>query len=86
MPRLRPKTPWFIALELAMAAGRHYRDLSERDRTRLRVLLSKSKGRPSNLTARERDDLKKIARRLDAPGIVRGALPFGGGKRRKRGR
>lgn len=82
---MRPKAPWFIALQLALAAGRQWSELPPRDRERLRALLAKSKGLPTNLSAREREELRRIARKLDLPGIARDAvLPFAG-RRRTRG-
>jgi hypothetical protein len=81
---LRPKTPWFLALQLALEAGRNLKAIPEAERRRAVELLRKSQGRPSNLSQRERDELKAVARALDLPGVARSALPFGGG-RKKRG-
>jgi hypothetical protein len=72
-----------IVLQAAMAAGEHWRDLPEADRRRLRELLAKSRGRPSNLSRRERDELRALVRRVDVPGFARRMAPLGRRTRRR---
>jgi hypothetical protein len=72
---------WVIAaLEAAWIANRHWRRLDPDERARLRELARKSRGRPSNLTARERDEAAELLRKLDYAelgGSVTGLfLPF----------
>jgi len=68
------------ALEAAWIANRHWRRLDPDERARLRELARKSRGRPSNLTARERDEAAELLRKLDYAelgGSVTGLfLPF----------
>jgi hypothetical protein len=57
---------WLIAaLEAAWIANSHWRRLDSDERARLRHLLRKSRGRPSRLTDRERDEAAKLLRKLD---------------------
>ena len=85
MPRLTKlgRTPWLLALQAAVVAGQHWRALDEKDRHRLTTLLRDSRGWPGNLTSRERDELRKLAARLDLPGIGRDLLPLARRGRRR---
>ena len=67
MPRLpgRRAIPWLVVLEILRASKAHWDELNPRDRMRLVELLRKSKGRASNLSAAERNELRAIARRLE---------------------
>ena len=57
---------WVIAaLEAAWMANRHWRQLDPEERARLRELARKSRGRPSKLTDRERDEAAALLRKLD---------------------
>jgi hypothetical protein len=57
---------WLVAAaQLALIANRHWRRLEPEERRRLRELLVKSKGRPSNLTARERREAEELLEKLD---------------------
>ena len=81
MPRRGPffavKTaPWALALELAMVANAHWQELKDSERRRLGELIRKSKGNPRALNQRERDELRKIAAKLDFPGMARDLVPF----------
>lgn len=72
---------WLIAaLEAAWLARRHWRRLDPEERARLRELIRKSRGRPSNLTERERDEATVLLEKLDYAelgGSVTGLfLPF----------
>jgi hypothetical protein len=68
--------PWAVLLDAAAVVNSHWHELKESERNRLGVLIRKSKGNPSNLTKRERDELRKIAGKLDVPGMARDLIPF----------
>ena len=77
--------PWAAALQVSLVLGRRWRNLSEKDRARLVRIVRDSKGRLSNLTAKERDDLRRLARKADLRGIGRDLVALRGGRRlRKR--
>jgi hypothetical protein len=69
--------PWAILLDAATVANAHWHALKASERERLGTLVRKSKGNPSNLTKRERDELRKIAGKLDFAGMARDLIPFG---------
>ena len=50
--------------------ARHWQNLTPAERRRLRELLTRSKGRPSNLSRREQRELRDLVRKLDAPGLA----------------
>lgn len=57
---------WFIAaIEVAWIANRHWRRLEPDERRRLRTLITKSCGRPSKLTARERAEAEGLLQKLN---------------------
>ncbi len=73
---------WLVALaESSWVAWSHWRRLEPGERERLLTLARKSKGRPSNLSARERrqaDDLLDKLGHLELLGSVASTwLPFG---------
>ena len=76
--------PWAMALQAGLVAREHWRKLTEKERSRLLELLGKARGRPGNLTAREREELKRLARKLDVPGFGRNLLPLGRAARGKK--
>lgn len=83
----RRLAPWLMVIEVLRAGRDHWGELDPRDRTRLTDLLRKSKGRPQNLTARERTELRGIAKRLELLRFARTAATAAavgrrGGKRR----
>ena len=97
MPRL-PKAAkrlgpvgWALAVgELALLTGRHWRGVHPSTRSRLRELVTKSRGRPSGLTAAERREVVRLVRelRLGTLGrdLARAASPLrvpGAGRRRR---
>jgi hypothetical protein len=70
---LARRVPWLKVLATATwlaAKGRaHVKDnLTEGDRTELRKLLAKSKGKPNNLSARDRDRVKAIVKKAAVGG------------------
>ena len=57
---------WIVAAaQVALIANRHWRRLEPEERRRLRELLVKSKGRPSKLTARDRQEVEQLLQKLD---------------------
>jgi hypothetical protein len=73
-----------IVLQAGMAAGQHWRHLDAHERTRLKHLVLLSKGRPGNLSPKERAEVKRIAAKLDLPGLARVVAPIAGRGRRRR--
>jgi hypothetical protein len=66
--------PWTRLLTLARAAPllkRHWDKLTPAERRDLQRLARKSKGRPSNLTLKERVHLRRIVRKLELRGLGR---------------
>jgi hypothetical protein len=53
-----------VVAEAAIATKKHWDRLEPGTRLRLVQLVKKSKGRPSNLTVRERLELRKLVRQL----------------------
>ena len=91
MPKLPffKASPWMLAAEAAMAARRHWSDLEPADQRRLRELLPKARPGSSGLSAKEKDELRAIVRKLDVVGIGKEILPVVGNrykKQRARGR
>ena len=76
--------PWTMALEGAVVARRHWQKLDESERSKLTRLIRKSKGTPTNLTERERAEIRKLVGKLDLAGIGRDLLPFAGRLRSRR--
>ena len=73
-------------MQAVLAIGERWRGLSQRDRARLTRLVRDSRGRLGNLSARERDELRKVVRKLDLKGMGREVVPLLRGGRRKRRR
>jgi hypothetical protein len=74
MPRLRP-APWWVVLELANLAHHEWRELPAADRDKLTRLAVKSRGLPTNLTPRERAEVKRILGRVDLKRVARDLVP-----------
>jgi hypothetical protein len=67
MPSLKRASPWLyviVAAEVAVLLKEHWDRLDERERRRLPELVRKSRGRPSNLSAREKRELRRIVDRI----------------------
>jgi len=80
--------PWAALLQAAVVIGRHWRELSEKDRARLTGLVRDSGGRLSNLSTKERTELRKLSGKLDIKGIGReltGLARRGRTRRRRHG-
>jgi hypothetical protein len=69
--------PWLLLVELGWTINRHYQQLPQRDRSELTRLLTKSKGLPQNLSAKEREDLKRIVTSFDYKAVGRDLIPVG---------
>jgi hypothetical protein len=78
--------PWALVLQALLVVGRRIASLPSRDRTRLLELLRQSGGWPGRLGARDRAELRKLVRKLDARAMARELVPLargGRGLRRK---
>jgi hypothetical protein len=92
--RLRAlRLSWLLAaVETALATRRHWQRIEPGTRRRLRELVIKSRGNPSNLTPHERRELRRLAGQLDLRTLVRelgdvvSPLPLPGRRRRRRRR
>ena len=77
--------PWTLLLQVGLVLDRRWRRLSEKERARLLRLLRESHGRLDRLSATQREDLRKLVRKLDLVGAgseLRLLVPSG--RRRKR--
>lgn len=76
---------WLRVLAIAQVAllvRRHVVMLERDERSRLAVLVGKSKGRPRrNLTANEREEMLRLVRKLEPGAFARGAWGAARGKR-----
>jgi hypothetical protein len=64
-----------IALaELALLAREHVTKLNPEERRRIRELVIRGRGRPSNLTARERSELAMLLAKLEPKLFARNAI------------
>ncbi len=77
--------PWLALSRAAMIVSRHWNALSSKERANLTQLVGESRGRASNLTSRQRAELRKLAGKLDLLGMGRELFALRGGAR-KRGR
>jgi hypothetical protein len=83
--------PWVAILQGGGVIGRRWRALSTKERARLTGLARDSRGRPGNLSAKERAELRSLLGKLDLKGMGRELLPVarrgrGRGRRGHRGR
>jgi len=78
--------PWALLLRGGMIVGKRWSALSAKERARLAGLLRESRGRLSNLSTRQRVELRRLARKLDLKGMRRELVPLvrGGKRSRKR--
>jgi hypothetical protein len=83
--RLRA-VPWATVLQAVVLAGRRWRSLSKKERTRLRRLVRDSQGMPSNLSLKQRAELRRLIGKLDLRGLAReiAAVTRGGRGRGRR--
>ncbi|HTC71378.1 MAG TPA: hypothetical protein VK655_00720 [Solirubrobacteraceae bacterium] len=89
LDRLRA-LPWVAMAQVGVVIARRWRALSAKDRARLTRLARASRGRPGNLTTKERAELRWLLRKLDLRGIAAELYALtrrrGGRRRRSRGR
>ena len=80
--------PWAVLARVGVVVGTRWTALSAKERARLASLVRGSRGRPRNLSVRDRYELRKLVRKLDLKGAGRELLPLvsGGKRRRRRGR
>jgi hypothetical protein len=91
-PKIRAKAalartkslPWAAALQAGMVLRSRWRGLSQKDRDRLIRLMRDSRGRLSNLSGRERSELRRLVAKADLKGIGRDLLALRGRRGRKR--
>jgi hypothetical protein len=77
--------PWAALARVSVVIGRRWTSLSQKERERLSRLVRASGGRPANLSAGERKELRKLVGKLDLKGAGRELLPLvRGGRGRKR--
>jgi hypothetical protein len=81
--RLRT-VPWVFLLQAGAVLRSHWRSLSRKDRTRVTTLLRTSRGRPGNLSAKEREELRALVGKLDLKAIARDLAPLGRPRKKRR--
>ena len=57
--------PWALLLQIGVVLGKRWRSLSAKERARLTQLTRESQGRLSNLSGKQRKELKKLVGKLD---------------------
>jgi hypothetical protein len=57
--------PWTAMLQVSLVLGRRWRSLSDKDRDRFTRLVRDSRGRASNLSTKERAELRRLVGKLD---------------------
>lgn len=79
--------PWLVLVRGAMVISKRWNALSGKERARLVELVGESRGRTSNLSVKQRLELRKLAGKLDLKGMVRElASLWRGGRSGRRGR
>jgi hypothetical protein len=78
--------PWMALTRAAMIVRRHWSSLSARERQHLTTLIGQSRGRASNLSEKQRAELRKLGRKLDLPSMGRELLALRGSRKRGRKR
>jgi hypothetical protein len=93
--RLQPKSrlkrtagtvPWLAVARGAMIVSKRWNALSGKERARLAELVRLSRGRVSNLSVKQRLELRKLAGKLDLKGMARELSALWRGGRGRRGR
>lgn len=67
---------WALFGQAAIVLRDHWQQVPVHDRERLTELLKASKGRPSALTPKQRDELSAIVRRFDVKSLGRDLAPI----------
>ena len=78
--------PWLALARGTMIVGKRWTALSGKERARFAELVRESRGRVSNLSVKQRLELRKLAHKLDLKGMGRELLPLVRGGRKRRGR
>jgi hypothetical protein len=78
--------PWLAVARGAMIVSRRWNALSGKERARLGELVRESRGRTSNLTVKQRLELRRLAGKLDLKGMARELTSLWRGGRGRRGR
>ena len=78
--------PWAALLQVIVVVGRHWRALSEKDRARLTRMARDSRGRWSNLSLKERAELRKLIAKLEIARMSRELFALGRVRRGRRRR
>ncbi len=73
--------PWLTLTRAAMIISRRWNALSAKERARLAELVTESRGRISNLSLKQRAELRKLARKLDLKGMGQELWPLFRGSR-----
>jgi hypothetical protein len=63
--------PWLFVARAAMIVSRRWNALSSKERARMGELVRESRGRVSNLSVKQRLELRKLAGKLDLKGMTR---------------
>ena len=74
MKRIGPLGTALTLGQLVVLLHRHWLTIPAAQRTRLQVLLRKSKGRTSNLSRSERRELRELAGQLDLGRLMRNGV------------
>jgi hypothetical protein len=75
--------PWAVLARAGVVVGRRWNALSDKERARLARILRGSRGRLGNLSSKERNELRKIVRKLDIKGAGRELMPLLRGRKRR---
>ncbi len=86
LKRRAKAVPWAALLQGTVIVGRRWAALSAKERARLTELVRDSRGRVSNLSTKERLELRKLARKLDVRGMGRELMALRHIKRARRRR
>ena len=73
--------PWLTLTRAAMIVSRRWNALSAKERAHLAQLVTESRGRASNLSLKQRAELRKLARKLDLKGMGQELWPLFRGSR-----
>ncbi len=78
-------SPWLLAAQAAMVLRGRWSTLEPRDRAELTRIMRTFKGRPGNLTAHDKQELRRLVKLLDLRGAGKVLLPMMGGRRGRGG-
>jgi hypothetical protein len=78
--------PWAALLQAGALAHKRWHTLSRKDRERVSTLLRRSHGRLSNLSTRERTELRKLLGKFDLKASTRDLMSLTRSHRKSRGR